>query len=238
MTPAKIIKTYACVFCERPFSRKSWYDKHDCAKKRRFAEANNLTTIKAMQLFQYWHRAHNLKMKTKDTPMNEFLNSPFYGTFKKLAEFTQKTYVISAFKYLDWLIQNKIGEKLWSSPKNLDSFREYIRGQETVPDQVQISFRNIRAWCVENNVTEVGEFFSRIGPLDALMMVRQNKLLPWVLFGYTGSVDHLVTRLSPEQMFALDEFINLEYWLSMLDEHPDKRALAQSLSLEAVRASS
>jgi hypothetical protein len=225
-----VIKTYQCVFCDKTFSRKSWYDKHVCAKKKRFAEANNLITIKAMQLYQHWNRKVGNKPKRTDKPMQEFMSSPFYKTFKKLAEFSQTNYVVSTFRYLEWLIANQIREKNWTNAKNLESFRQHIRDQEGIEDQVEVSFRNIRAWCTEHDNTPIGEFFAKVSPLDALIMVQQNRLLPWVLLGYTRSVDQLINRMTQSQILALDEFINLEYWMSKIEEHPDKQALVQKLS--------
>lgn len=224
-------RSFQCVFCDKTFTRRSWFDKHDCAKKKRFSEANNLTTIKAQKLYEYWCRRQNVKRKIKESPMKEFLNSPYFKVFKNLAEFTQTSYVVSAYKYMDWLILNKIPERRWRDPKNLDVFRTFTRDQEEVPDQVERTFRNIRAWCTENQVP-LAQFFSKIAPLDALFMIRQNKLMPWVLFGSERAVTELVHRFSQEHLMALDEFVNLEYWLTKIEEYPDKVALVRRLSEE------
>ena len=233
-----LTKTYHCVFCDKTFTRRSWYDKHECTKKKRFAEANNLVTIKAQQLFAHWQRRVNVKPSKKMKPMAEFLNSSFYNTFKKLAEFTQKQYVVSAFKYLDWIIDRKIKERDWFAPKNVDDFREFIRAQETPEDQIEVSMRNIRAWCTLNGNVPVSTFFTAISTLDALMMVRRNMLMPWMLFGYDQSVEKLVGRFSHDQLLALDEFINLEHWLNKVEEYPDQKARAQSAAEKSFAASS
>jgi hypothetical protein len=225
-------KTYKCVFCEKEFSRRSWYDKHQCAKKKRFSEANNLTAIMAQKLFAHWKHVNHFKKKTKLSPMAEFVASPLYNAFKKLALFTQTRHVISAHKYLDWLILQKIPERRWTMAKNLDAFLVHMREAEGVQEHVERSFRNIRAWCMGNGNVPVAEFFTKINPLEALIMVRQNRLMPWVLLGYDRSVKELVDRFGQDQVMVLDEFINLEYWLTKMEEHPDKKALAHSLSEE------
>ena len=228
-----IAKLYQCVFCEKEFTRRSWYDKHKCTKKKRFAEANNLSTIMAQKLFAHWMNKHHLKRNLKLTPMAEFVASPFYNAFIKLSKFCQTGQVMSAFKYLDWLIQKNIPERNWTNSKNLDSYREFTRDHEDVSEQVEKSFRYIRAWAVKT-ANPVAEFFEKIGPVEALIMVRHNQLMPWVLLGFDLSVEKLVSRLGQEQTMALDEFINLEYWLTKLEEHPDKKATAQKLSEQQI----
>lgn len=224
-----IAKLYQCVFCEKEFTRRSWYDKHKCTKKKRFAEANNLTTIMAQKLFVHWMGKHHLKRNLKVSPMTEFVASPFYNAFVKLSTFCQTGHVVSAHKYLDWLIQKNIPERNWTHAKNLDAFREFTRDHEDVAEQVEKSFRHIRAWAVKTT-NPVAEFFNKIDPIEALIMVRHNQLMPWVLLGFDTSVQKLVSRMGQEQTMALDEFINLEYWLTKLEEHPDKKATAQKLS--------
>lgn len=170
--------------------------------------------------------------------MEEFLSSPFMNSFKKLATFTQTAHVGSDIRYLDWLVRNNVRERHWTAPANLESFREYMRSQEEVPDQVNLSVENILYWCRENGNVPPKDFFSTITPLGALVLIQRNRLLPWVLLGYSKSVEQLISRFSSTQMLALDEFINLEHWLIKLQENPEKRVQVEELMEKRINEAS
>ena len=81
-------------------------------------------------------------------------------------------------------------------------------------------------WCEERE-QEPGMFFERITPGQALTMVRHNQISPWVLFCYDGSVDGLVPRLTGEVLYALDDHIKINYWLTKIESEKDSAVMVQ-----------
>jgi len=205
-------RKYKCSFCRRDFVRKTWYEKHMCDKKQRFMDRNNITTIKAHRLFNHWQQRAKLLRRGKEKSLDEFCKSPMYNAFTRLAEFTSSEYVVSGFKYIDWLVENKVPEAKWCNPRDLDDYREYLRTTEEPETQAKTSCKNIRVWCVDNDIS-MPEFFKTITPGQAMNMVRENKLSPWVLLGYQPCVDALTSRFKQEMLFTLNDHINVPYWL-------------------------
>ena len=216
-------RKYKCTFCDREFVRKTWYEKHSCDKKQRFLDRNNITVIRAHRLFNHWQRRARLLRRGVEKPIEEFLKSPYYNTFVRLAEFTTTEYVVSGYKYIDWLVDNRIPEAKWCNPRDLEDYRVYVRESEDPAEQATTSCKNIRVWCVDNGV-QMPEFFKTITPSQAFNMVRENRLSPWVLLGYQPAMRDLTTRFKQDMLFQLNEHINVPYWL---EKTQDTEAMAK-----------
>lgn len=229
-------RKYKCSFCNRDFVRKTWYEKHMCDKKKRFLDRNNITVIKAHRLFNHWQQQTGLLRRGHEKSFDDFCKSPFFGAFKRLAEFTTSEYVVSGFKYIDWLVENKIPEAKWCNPRDLEDYRVYLRATEEPEKQAETTCKNIRAWCADNGI-EMPEFFATITPGQALNMVRENKLSPWVLLGYQPCVDALTSRFKHEMLFTLNDHINIPYWLEKTEQDTDGMAKVNEVLTERMRAS-
>ncbi len=210
-------RRYRCTFCDKDFVRKSWYDRHSCEKKRRFIDKNEITTINAYRLFTHWQKRSKLLRRGKEKPMDDFLKSPYYKLFIKLAEFTERVYVVSHFKYLDWLIDKRVPESDWFKEHGMQDYQDYIRSSEDPEDQAHDTCVHIRSWCDDRGIN-AGDFFASITPGQALNMIRANELSPWVLFGYKPATDILVARMGAELLQKLNEHVNVHYWLNKVDQ--------------------
>lgn len=230
-------RKYRCTFCNRDFKRKTWFDKHTCDKKKRFLQSNNITVIRAHRLFNHWQRRTGLLRSGKFKTMEEFCKSPYYGAFFKLAEFAENEYVVSSYKYIDWIVDHEISEQDWYRHDRLEQFREYVRKTEEPETQVATTIKNISVWCEDNQVEQI-EFFSSISPGQALNMVRENRLSPWVLLGYERCVEELVTRFNGEIECALDDHINLSYWIDKVRDNQEKCNMVQKMCQEHFNDSS
>lgn len=224
-------RKFRCAFCEKVFTRKSWYEKHMCDKKKRFLDRNNINKIKAHRLFNHWQRRTGLLRRGKEKTFEEFCKSPYYNTFVNLVEFTNREYVVSSFKYIDWLVEHNVPEKKWFNERGLEKYRDYLRKAEDPEYQAKTSCQNIEVWCEDNDVPIV-EFFSRIQPGQALNMVRENKLSPWVLFSYNQCLEELTSRFDGEVLFTLNEHINVSYWLDKVQRNRESSLLVDKLCRE------
>jgi len=159
-----------------------------CDKKQRFMDRNNITTIKAHRLFNHWQQRAKMLRRGKAKTIDEFCKSPFFKAFNRLAEFTSSEYVVSGFKYIDWLVENKIPEVKWCNPRDLDDYRAYLRASEEPESQAKTSCKNIRVWCVDNDIT-MPEFsgFYVVDKLVSVDQLKNNKILFFTAASVTDS---------------------------------------------------
>lgn len=208
-------RTFRCSFCSKEFKREVWYKKHACTKKQRFLDENNLHNIAGHRLFNYWQERTGLLRLGKPKTFEEYCKSPYFNTFKRLAEFVDENSddIITGFKYVDWLVDQDIKEQAWFHKRGLERYRDWLRRKEEPEQQAEETCKNILEWC-EGRAEEPREFFKRITPGQALSMIRRNQLSPWVLFAYDPATIDLLDRFHGETLFTLREHINIEYWLN------------------------
>jgi len=124
--------------------------------------------------------------------------------------------VISAFKYIDWLVDTKVPDYQWCWEKGLEAYRQYVLDTENAKVQAETTCKNIKVWCVNHGI-DLEKFFATITPGQALNMVRENKLSPWVLFAYEPCVVQLTGRMDGEVIHTLNEHINVNYWITKVE---------------------
>ena len=213
-------RKYRCSFCNKEFTRERWYKKHECEKKKRFINKNNILYIQAHRLFNHWQEKSGLLRRGKTKDYEEFCKSPYFKSFVDLASFVTENHIVSGYKYVEWLVDNKIKEVAWKNKSGLENYRDYIRRTERPEAQVDKTCEFILEWCEKKEETPEG-FFKRITPGQALTMVRRNQLSPWVLLCYDPSVDHLIPRFEGEVLFALDDHIKINYWINKIETEED-----------------
>lgn len=212
-------KQWKCAFCDRPFTRKVWYDRHTCDKKKRFMRSNSIGVQKAYRLFIHWQRRTGLLRRGKEKSMEEFCKSPFYNTFIKLVEFASGQYVVSAFLYVDWLAEKRVPDFKWTDREQAELFMTDYRKYQIPEEQAKATGDNIKAWCRDKGLS-VTEFFDVVSPSQVMTMIREGRLSPWVLFSYEPAV-RMVEKLDDETFFMLDEFLNAQHWVEEVERNPD-----------------
>ena len=227
-------RVYKCQFCGKGFKRQVWYNKHTCEKRKRFEERFNVSTIKAHKLFTHWQRRSGFSRQGKGKTMDEFLKSPYFLSFKALAEFGVENKISSTFKYLDWLIELRLPDRQWCEMKTLKSYFDHERVAENAEVQTKETLTHMRLWANEQQ-KPLKEFFRIITPSRVVSMVRMNQLSPWVLLGYEASLNQLINRLDETVLQILNEHINIDYWIEKIDRDHSSVEKMKSLLNEALR---
>lgn len=225
-------KEFKCAFCDRKFTRKVWYDRHTCDKKKRFMTANSINVQKAYRLFIHWQRRTGLLRRGKEKTMQDFCRSPFYQTFINLVEFAAKQYVVSGFLYIDWLAEKRIPDFKWTDRAQAEAFMADYRKYQIPEEQAKATAENIRAWCRDQGFS-VREFFDVVSPSQTMTMVREGRLSPWVLFAYEPAM-RMVERLDDHTFFSLDEYLNTQHWMEEIERNASDSDLVVKHMSEAL----
>ena len=210
---------FRCIHCQKAFQRKAWYDKHECEAKKRFENRHDIAVILAYKIYNHWNKRNGFNRRREET-MEQFEKSFLYKTFVALARWARENAVISTFLYVDYLTEKSVPERDWMDEKTLAAYRAWIRDHENPMLQVRLTVDAIRQFC-ELRKMDPQTFFSSVTVADALRMVENRELMPWVLLGYETSVCELVSRFDDTRLAKLDELINTNYWLARINEQTD-----------------
>lgn len=221
-------KTYKCHFCGKRFKRKTWFDKHECEKKRRFMDRHDIDTIRAHRVYNHWQRRTGLLRDGKVRTMDQFLNSAMYGAFKRLVEYAHEQNMFSPFKYIDYIVDNDIKERNWYRVDNIEKFQAYLRKTEDPETQARAARDFIEKYCEEHEI-DTGSFFKQVSPTRVVGMVQNNAITPWVLFGYEPALDDLCSRINGEQLAMLDDIVNVDRWARKIEENPEGREIVRRI---------
>lgn len=212
-----LLKKYKCAFCDREFTREVWYRRHSCEKKKRFEQANSIHVQQAHRLFTHWQKRSGLMRRGRSKTMEEFVKSPFFNTFLKLVKYASENYLISAFTYMDWLVEEGVPDYQWTNRDMVEKFKADYRRFEVPMEQVKHTVDNIRAWCASQGWA-IKEFFAEVRAVDLLTMVIEGRMSPWVLFSYAPALE-AIRRLDDETFLRLNEFINVEHWMDEVEKN-------------------
>jgi len=217
-----LARKWKCAFCDREFTRETWFKRHACEKKKRFMQAHSISAQKAYRLFSHWQTRTGLTRRGRPKTMEEFCRSPLYNTFARLVEFTNENYVVSTFTYLDWLVETAVPDYKWTDTRTVELFLTDYRAYQVPGEQAKATAENIKHWCGTQGYA-LKEFFDVVKPSQVLDMVREARLSPWVLFSYAPALK-MVERLDDDAFFRLDEYVNAQHWIDEIESHPEDKA--------------
>jgi hypothetical protein len=210
-----IERNYKCQQCGRTFKRKSWFDKHDCKDRQEFDQKHGLDVVAGHRLFVYWQTKTGFLKRGKEKTQEEFRKSPLFSTFMGLAAFVNTNNVSVPLRYVDYLVDKQIPEAKWKLGETLAGFINEMRLHDDPELQANNSVRAIQDWATRTG-QPMGAFFREVSPGELVLMVKNNQLSPWVLFGYDRSLVELVDRLAPEYLYQINEYVNTTHWMSLI----------------------
>jgi hypothetical protein len=219
---------WRCTYCHKVYTRESWYRKHTCEKKKRFDQEHNMDFIRGHYLYTHWRKRNNWLRRGKEPTTTEFVNSPYFKRFMELVTYTNTNWVISALKYLDYLIDMRIADAKWCSDDTLRLYREHTRRNEDPIIQTRTTHEAIRKFCEKHEIKDRREFFRKVGTGTALQMITTNQLSPWVLFGYDLCVTDLLSRVNDDWLCSVNEYLNNNYWINRIKASTDIRQAIQT----------
>ncbi len=220
------MNSFRCAYCNKGYTRESWFRKHRCAKQDRFEQRNRMDFRQGLRLYTHWRVRNGYVTRGKPVTAEKFVSSQFYNAFMTLVKYTSDNWVITSIRYLDFLIDYHIGDAKWTNDDTLKTYREYIRRHEDPISQSKITYEAIISWCDKNSVDR-REFFVKIPPGVALKMIASNQLSPWVLFGYDRARD-LLNRVNDDWLCSVNEYINNKYWIGKIADSEDRQRSIQT----------
>lgn len=220
-----VTRVNRCQFCGKTFTRKNWYVKHSCAKKKKFEDLNDFTVQKAYRMYLYWMRITSSLKVGNEPDMEKFLKSPYLDRFVEITKFvSESSDITSGYSYLDWLVAERIPDNRWAIPDgyDLDRYREFVQIDDDPADHARQFVEFVRLWVMDRKNRTVEQFFNTLSAPKVLSLVHQRKVRPWVLFGYPPVADRWLFEpyYNAEVYYRVNELVNCDHWSDKVASSP------------------
>jgi len=207
-----------CEHCKRTFVRESTMLKHMCEQKRRWLDKDRPSNRIGFNAYaQFYKKNYSSKAKTYD----DFMRSNYFTAFVKFGGYCINVNVVNPSRYVDYLLDNKIGIDSWDSDKSYTAYLLQYLKHEAVTDAITRSAENLDKLAVEFNIL-TRDVLRYGNPSTICNHIVSGRISPWVLWQSDAGREFLESKLTSEQTQWIFEYINPEQWQLKFTRNPDE----------------
>ena len=216
-TKSNMIKAYTCKYCEKSFTQEKTLVKHICVKKRRYMEIDSQGSRFGLRAFQRFYSIASTDKVVKTA--HDFISSPYYIDFIKFGNHLAVLKPVYVDQFIDFVINNSIKLKDWTSDFVYDIYIEDLVKKEPVTSAMERSIIEIMDWAAANN-TEFSNFFVEITANEASYMIRTGKISPWLLY-LANTGEHLMNEFTADHSKIIGKIIDPAFWMKKFKKNSD-----------------
>lgn len=206
---------FECSYCHKTYVNEDRFLKHKCKTMERVEAQNTIIGQTAYKQYCLW-----MKLYKRNKPKLEtFLQSKFYGTFIKFAEYTIQMKLPDVEAFIQLMIEKDFSPYLWMNDKVYNLYLERLDRKSTPIKQASITCNTLINLADDNNV-DVKDVFSVLTINEVMQLIRERKLSPWILLAST-KFKQLVLRSTLEEQKILEDLIRPIYWKVKFSNNPD-----------------
>lgn len=208
-------KKFTCRYCHSSFVREDRYLAHECKQMKRLKEFRTPLGQAAWAYYQEWMKSYRRAVPMSST----FLESKYYRTFIKFAEFAARVGIPDTTKFIWFMRQKDIQPALWTNSEVYAMYLEFLDMQATPMEQVKTSLKTLMK-VSEDKEIDISKVFETLTPNQIITLLQQRRLSPWFLLCSKEFKRMLVHRTNDEQKVIFETIIRADYWAEKFAEHP------------------
>jgi len=206
--------SFECRYCKAVLKTQKGFDRHSCSRIVHVRAIGEENIYRVHRLFNFWFYFNKFSRKKDSKTLDEFIRTPYFGTFCDYYGFTVAVRVDQR-EYLKWLSIQKIPAHQWHATHVVERFLEHHQKNGDAHAQVVKTIEKIIKWA-EDNETDYRLFFTDVSVSEALKWIDRGDLSPWVIC-LSENTPHLLGRFSDTNLEYFNEMIDLKYWLARMD---------------------
>lgn len=195
-----------------------------CPKKQRYADKD---TIGSRIGFTSFARFFELTMKQPKKTFTDFINSPYYLEFIKFGRYVAQLDPINSSAFVDFLIKNGAKLKDWTKDGSYEIYLKDYINREPVTNALDRTISTMDEWARENKEC-FNEFFKLVTTFEAVHLIRNGRISPWVLY-IAESAGELLGRMSSEQLEMILAQIDPGDWQDKFARQKDDVTMAKEI---------
>jgi hypothetical protein len=151
--------------------------KHVCEAKKRVSQMLSPIGQAAFGYYNTWFKLKKLSQQSSAT----FLESRYFKSMIKFAEFIVKTNIGKPEKYIELMVDGGVNPSLWCAAGAYDVYIAWLDKVNPQEDQVQESLSYLLDICEKEGVA-LADIAKYLGPQRIISITQQKRLSPWVVF--------------------------------------------------------
>lgn len=219
--------TWVCQYCGTSYKSEDYFMQHKCNQMQRAQEIKQPLGQLAYGMYAEWFK---LK-KRKAPPIDTFISSKQYNSFKNFAEYCQSRNIRSPELYIRFMCETDIPPVLWCRSQSYAMYMAYL---DTQLPPVEAVIESIQFF--KDNASQLGvkpSFFYETLTLEDLAELLSRRIIsPWFIIFSKEFRNKLAAVDNPSQR----EFMmrtNLATWLGQVGSEPNRDNEIKDLIREA-----
>lgn len=216
ITLTAVEKPYTCEHCGSGFMKESTLAVHMCEQKRRFLAKDEKHVVLG---YQTYVRFFQLSQKAKNVKTyDEFAKSQYYNAFVKFGSFLSNVNPLYPDRYIDFVVTSGVKLDHWCRE---DLYYRYVFDlikKEPVEVALQRSIATMMEWA-ESTESHWNHYFKYVSLNRAVYHIKDGKISPWLILNCRSGRD-MLSRFSDEQIDAVAEVMDPDFWRSRFKKYP------------------
>ncbi len=224
-----VSQSYTCQYCNHKFTKEKTLAVHVCEQKRRALAKTERHVVLG---FETYNKFYKLTQNAKqDKTYEDFARSPYYNAFVKFGSFVSNVNPLYFDKFIDYVIRS--GTKLdhWCRDELYDKYVVDLIKTEPVEVALERSIKHMMDWA-ENNQSVWNHYFLYVSLSRATYDIKDGKISPWLLL-HSPNGKELLRKLSDEQLSAISNIIDPQYWMNKFKKLPADAELVKQVVKES-----
>ena len=206
--------TFECRYCKAVLKTEKGFERHSCPRIVHVRAIGEENLFRVHRLFNFWFYFNKFSRKKDSKTLNEFIRTPYFGTFCDYYGFTVAVGVDQR-EYLKWLSINNIPAHKWHNTDIVERFMEHHQKNGDAHAQVIKTIEKIIKWG-EDHGADYRDFFSSVSVSEALQWIDRGDLSPWVIC-LSENTPQLLGRFNESNLEYFNEMVDLKYWLARVE---------------------
>lgn len=221
--------SYTCQHCGHKFTKEKTLAVHVCEQKRRALARTERHVVLA---YDTYNRFFKVTQNSKgDKTYDEFAKSPYYNAFVKFGSFVSNVNPLYPDKFIDFVVRSGVKLDHWCREELYEKYVLHLIKTESVETALERGIRHMMDWAEANN-SVWNHYFLYVSLSRATYDIKDGKISPWLLLN-SANGKAMLKKLNDEQLGAISNIIDLQFWLSKFKKLPADVELVRQVVKES-----
>lgn len=224
-----VSQPYTCQYCNNKFTKEKTLAVHVCEQKRRALAKTERHVVLG---FDTYNRFYKISQNSKhEKTYEEFARSPYYNAFIKFGSFVSNVNPLYPDKFIDYVVRSGVKLDHWCREELYEKYVLDLIKTEPVEVALERGIKHMMEWA-DANSSVWNHYFLYVSLSRATYDIKDGKVSPWLILNSSNGKE-MLKKLSDEQLSAISNIIDLQFWLNKFKKLPADTELVRQVVKES-----